>query len=103
MLAQKNDMNKEKVIYYISRNLFDYEFHYIHIEKLWLAIVFATCKLRHYMLNHKTYVIARSDPLKYLMSHAYVNSCTSKWIMLLTKFDLDFVNQKYIKGQVIVD
>lgn len=58
MLAQKNDMNKEQAIYYISRTLVDYEIHYVHIEKLCLAIVFATRKLRHYMLNHNTYVVA---------------------------------------------
>ena len=37
------------------------------------------------------------------MSHAYINSRTSKWIMLLTKYDLEFVSQKSIKGQVIAD
>lgn len=55
------------------------------------------------MLNYKTYIVARSDPLRYLMSHAYVISCTSKWIMLLTKYDLEFVNQRYIKWKVIVN
>ena len=38
-----------------------------------------------------------------MMSHAYINSRTSKWIMLLTEYDIEFVNQKFIKGQVIVD
>ena len=92
MLAQKNDMNKEQAIYYISRTLVDYEICYVHIEKLCLAIVFATHKLRHYMMNHKTYVVARQDPLRYMMSHAYINFRTSKWIMLLTEYDLEFMS-----------
>lgn len=55
------------------------------------------------MLNHKTYIVAISDPLRYLMIHAYVSSRTSKWIMLLTKFDLEFVNLKSIKVKVIAN
>ena len=91
-------MNKEQAIYYISRTLADYEVHYVHIEKLCLAIIFLTRKLRHYMLNDKIYVLAREDALRYMMSHVYINSRSSKWIMILTKYDLEFMNQKSIKG-----
>ena len=55
------------------------------------------------MLNHTTYVISKVDPLKYMMNKTYQNSRTAKWIMHLTEFDLYFVGQKLIKGQVIAD
>ena len=55
------------------------------------------------MLNHTTYVIAKVDPLKYMMSKTYQNTRTSKWIIHLTKFDLLFISHKSIKGQVIAD
>lgn len=96
-------MNKEQAIYYINISIIYYEVQYIHIEKFFLTIVFGTCKLRHYMLNHQTYVVVRNDPLRYMMSHAYINSRTSKWIMLLIEYDLEFVNQKSIKENNIVD
>ena len=103
MLAQKNEHNKEQVVYYLSRTLVDYEIKYLYMEKLCLAIILATKKLRHYMLNHTTYVIAKVDPLKYMMNKTYQNTRTSKWIMYLTEFDLQFICQKSIKGQVIAD
>ena len=73
------------------------------MEKLCLAIVFVKNKMRYYMLNHTTYVIAKANPLKYMMSKTYHNSCTAKWIMFLSEFDLIFISQKSIKGQVITD
>ena len=86
MLAQKNE--QEQVVYYLIQTLVDYEIKYVYKEKLGLAIIFTTKKLRHYMLNHTTYVIAKVDPLKYMMNKTYQNTRTSKWIMYLTKFNL---------------
>ena len=103
MLAQKNQQAKEQAAYYLSRTLIDYELRYIYMEKVCLIVVFVAKKLRHYMLNHTTYVISKEDPLKYMMSKMYHNSRMAKWIMFLSKFDLIFINQKSIKGQVIID
>lgn len=38
-----------------------------------------------------------------MMRKTYHNSRTTKWIMFLFEFDLVFINQKSIKGQVIID
>lgn len=48
MLCQKDDENKERAIYYLSKNLVDYETRYTLMEKLFFGIIFATEKLRHY-------------------------------------------------------
>jgi len=66
-------------------------------------IVFATKKLRHYMLNHTTYVISKADLLKYMMNKTYQTTRKSKWIMHLIEFKLQFISKKSIKGQVIAD
>lgn len=55
------------------------------------------------MLNHTTYVIYRVDPLKHMMRKTYHNTQTTKWILFFLEFQLIFINQKSIKGQVIVD
>ncbi|WP_044909231.1 RNase H-like domain-containing protein, partial [[Clostridium] innocuum] len=68
LLAQEDQNNKERAIYYISRTLVSYEMNYSTIEKACLAVVFASQKLRHYMLAHTTHLIAKIDPLKYLLS-----------------------------------
>jgi len=98
MLYQKNKNNKEQTLYYLSRTLVGYEIKYVYLKKLCLTFVFATKKLRHYMLNHTTHVIVKEDPLKYMMNKTYQNARTSKWIMHLTKFDLQFISQKSIKS-----
>ena len=92
MLAQKNEYNKEQVVYYLSQTLVDYELKYVYMKKLCLAIIFAAKKLRHYMLNHTTYVIVKADPLRYMMNKTYQNTRIAKWIMYLTKFDLQFIS-----------
>jgi len=103
MLAQKDDDNKERQIYYISMTLLDYEIMYTLIEKMCFGIVFATQMLRHYMLGNTTYVIAQAYPLRYLMSKSYLSRRTAKWVMLFKEFDLFFITQKLIKGNSITD
>lgn len=55
------------------------------------------------MLNHKTKLVARIDPLKCLINKANLTSRLAKWVMMLRKFDIEYINRKVIKGKVIVD
>ncbi|KAH9320363.1 hypothetical protein KI387_043959 [Taxus chinensis] len=64
MLAQEDDDKRERVIYFISRTLLDYETRYTQAERECLAIVFATKRLRHYMLNQETRVMVKTDHLR---------------------------------------
>lgn len=66
-------------------------------------MLFASQKLRHYMLTHKTNFIERIDPLKYLLNKATLMSGLAKLVMMLSKFDIEYVDRKAIKGQAIVD
>ena len=45
MLAQLNDLGKERAIYYLSKRMLEYECGYIMIERLYLALVWATGRL----------------------------------------------------------
>ena len=49
LLAQKNEEEKEKALYYLSRKLTGVELRYSPIEKMCLALFFSIKKLRHYM------------------------------------------------------
>ena len=100
-LAQEDQNNKEWAIYYISRTLVFYEAKYSIIEKACLAVVFASQKLRHYMLTHTTRLIAKIDLLKYLLSKAAPTSHLTKWVMILSEFDIEYVERKAIKGKSI--
>lgn len=100
---QKNENNKEQAIYYLSQTLVGYEIKYVYLKKLCLAVVFETKKLRYYMLNHTTYVIAKANLIKYIMNKIHQNVRTSKWIMHLIEFNLIFIILKSIKGWVIAN
>ena len=88
LLAQEDKNNKERDIYYLSRMLISYEMNYSIIEKACLAVVFASQKLRHYMLGQTTWLVAKIDPLKYLLSKAALTGRLAKWVMILRKFDI---------------
>lgn len=55
-------------IYNISCTFVGYELNYSFIERASLTVVFSSQKLRHYMLNDQTKLMAEIDPLKYLLN-----------------------------------
>ena len=54
---------KERAVYFINRTLKEYETRYTPIEKLCQCIVFATERLRHYMINNIIHVLTQEHPL----------------------------------------
>ncbi|RVW77689.1 Transposon Tf2-2 polyprotein [Vitis vinifera] len=64
LLAQENEENKEKTLYYLSQTLMGLELNYSLIEKTCLALIFSTKKLRHYMQAYTIHLIAHTDPIK---------------------------------------
>ncbi|XP_074313531.1 uncharacterized protein LOC141648709 [Silene latifolia] len=69
MLAQTVE-KEERAIYYFSKNFLEYEAKYTTLEKTCLALVWATTKLRHYMLCY-SYV-----PLKAVKGRAVIDFLT---------------------------
>nr|XP_027071862.1 uncharacterized protein LOC113696683 [Coffea arabica] len=68
VLRQHDDSGKrEQAVYYLSKKFTPYETKYTFLERSRCALVWATQKLRHYLLSHTTYFISRSDPLKCLV------------------------------------
>ena len=104
LLAQYlEETRKENAIYYISKKMVPIEEEYSPLEKTCVALVWATRKLRHYMLTYKVLLIARIDPLKYLMEKPVQDGKTTKWVLLLSEFDIKYVTQKSMKGRAITD
>ncbi|KAH9316878.1 hypothetical protein KI387_018647, partial [Taxus chinensis] len=102
-LAHRDSEHREQAVYYIIRTLVDYKTRYTHVENLCLALSFVATKLRHYLLNHKTFVITNLDPIHYMYTKPHLNQRIVRWLMLLANLDLEFVHQKSIKGQTIAD
>ncbi|XP_030923202.1 uncharacterized protein LOC115950091 [Quercus lobata] len=104
LLAQYlEETGKENTIYYISKKMLPYEEKYSPLEKTCVALVWATHKLKHYMLAYKILLIARIDHLKYLMEKLVQDGKTAKWVLLLSEFDNENVTQKFVKGRAIAD
>ena len=85
------ETRKENVIYYINKKMLPYEEKYSPLEKTCVALVWATRKLRHYILAYKVLLIARMDPLKYLMEKPMQDGKTAKLVLLLLEFDIKYV------------
>ena len=80
-----------------------YEMRYVMIERLCLALVQATRKLRHYMTEYSVCLISRLDPLRYLFDRPVLTGRLMRWIVLLSEFDIQYVSQKFIKGSIVAD
>ncbi|XP_077217903.1 uncharacterized protein LOC143852407 [Tasmannia lanceolata] len=102
MLAQQDlESKRERAIYYISKKILEYEQKYTILEKTCLALVWATQKLRHYLLSNRVLLLSRMDPLKYLFEKPALTGRTARWLLLLSEFDITYVTQKSIKRRVI--
>ncbi|XP_077242552.1 uncharacterized protein LOC143883073 [Tasmannia lanceolata] len=104
MLAQQDSgSKKERPVYYISKKMLEYEVKYTILEKTCLALVWATQRLRHYLLSSKVLLLSRMDPLKYLFEKPALTGRTARWLLLLSEFDITYVTQKSVKGRVIAE
>ncbi|RVW24892.1 hypothetical protein CK203_079477 [Vitis vinifera] len=79
MLAQLDDLGKERAIYYLSKRMIDYETRYVMIKCFCLALVWATRRLRHYMTEYSVHLISLLDPLIYLFDRPALIGQLMRW------------------------
>ena len=91
MLAQLDDSGKERAIYYLSKRIIEYECRYIMIERLYLALVWATKRLKHYVTEYSILLVSRLDPLRYLFDRPVLTGRLVRWLVLLTEVDVQYV------------
>ena len=53
MLAQEDERKMEHAVYYLNKKLLQYEANYSLVEKICLAVIWATKKLRHYFQSYR--------------------------------------------------
>ena len=100
-MAQENEKGKERAFYYLSQTLNGAELNYSPIEKMCLALFFAIDKLEHNMRAYTVCLIAKADSIKYVLSRPVVSGRIARWAVLLQQYDLAYVPQKAVKGQVL--
>ena len=97
MLAQLDDSRNVQIIYYLSKRVLDYETRYVMIECFCLALVWATRRLRHYMIEYSMHLISYLDLLRYFFDRPTLVGRLMRWLVLLTKFDIHYITQKSIR------
>ena len=93
----------ERAIYYLSKKFIQYETRYTELEKTCLALVWASKKLRHYLLAHTVHIVSQLDPLKYMFEKPALSGRLSRWLVMLSEFDLKFMPEKTIKGRAVAE
>ena len=102
MLGQHDESEKkERAIYYLSKKFTAYEMNYSLLERTCCALVWASHRLRQYMLSHTTWLISKMDLVKYIFDKPALTGWIARWQVLLYEFDIVYVTQKVIKGSAL--
>lgn len=91
-------------LYYLSRMKIGAEYNYSPVDKKCLALMYALQKPQHYLVRSKVLLISWVNPIKILMTKTCsLSSRVAKWAKLLTQYDIEYVPQKAMKGQVLAN
>ena len=74
-------------VYFVSRVMKPTKQAYSSIEKMVLALMFATQRLRSYLLPRHFIIITMEDTFPHVLQHLDVSTRISKWIVRLQEFD----------------
>ena len=94
--------SKRLLVYYVSKSLLDTKTCYTKLEKLVLALITASCKLRPYFQCHPIIVLT-TYPLKSILYKPKLFGHLTKWTVDLSKYDLTFQHRTALKSQVLDD
>ncbi|WCJ39595.1 Transposon Tf2-6 polyprotein [Euphorbia peplus] len=103
MLVQTQDDGVEHPIYYLSKKLLQYECKYDLLERTCVAMIWITRKLRHYFQSYEVLVVSKVDPMKHLATAPTLVGKLARWALLLSEFDIKFVNSKVVKGKAVAE
>lgn len=95
VMGQHDDTGKkEHVIYYLSKKFTECETGYSVLEKTWCALPWVARCMGQYMVCHTTLLISKNGSNKVYIWEACCHRKNSRWKMLLTEYDIQYVTQK---------
>ncbi|GKB11764.1 reverse transcriptase domain-containing protein [Tanacetum coccineum] len=102
MLAAPTE--KEELIMYLAaaKEAIRPEINYTPMEKLILALVSASKRLKRYFQAH-TVVVITDQPIKQLLSNPEVTGRLLKWRFELEEHDIQYRPRTSVKGQILAD
>ncbi|GJT89769.1 reverse transcriptase domain-containing protein [Tanacetum coccineum] len=93
---------KQIPIYFVSRALRGPEINYTPMEKLVLALVSASKRLKRYFQAH-TVIVITDQPIKQMLSNPEVTGRLLKWSFELEEHDIQYRPRTSVKGQILAD
>ncbi|GJT42824.1 reverse transcriptase domain-containing protein [Tanacetum coccineum] len=93
---------KQMPVYFVSRALRGAEINYTPMEKLVLALLSASRRLKRYFQAY-TIVVIIDQPIKQLLSNSKITGRMLKWKFELEGHDIQYRLRILIKGQILVD
>ncbi|GJT23268.1 reverse transcriptase domain-containing protein [Tanacetum coccineum] len=101
VLMTKRDANQMPV-YFVSRALRGPEINYTSMEKLVLALVHASKRLKRYFQAHPIIVIT-DQPIQQVLSRPEVARRLQKWSIELGEYAIHYRPRVSVKGQILAD
>ncbi|KAI3797991.1 hypothetical protein L1987_33257 [Smallanthus sonchifolius] len=98
----KDHEGQQHPVYYVSKSLLPAETRYSHLEKLILALIMASTKLRHYFENLAIHV-KTNYPIKCVLRKPEMSGRMAKWSVKLSAYDLIYEPRTTIKYQALAD
>ena len=92
----------QRLVYYVSKSLYEAEIRYLPLEKAILVVVHATRKEPDYLQSH-TVVVLTQLPLKSLLRSTNYTGRIAKWGTILGAFDIKYMPCISVKGQVLAN
>ncbi|GJZ62982.1 reverse transcriptase domain-containing protein [Tanacetum coccineum] len=93
---------KQMPIYFVSRALRGPEINYTSMEKLVLALVHASKRLKRYFQAHPIIVIT-DQPIQQVLSRPEVAGRLQKWSIELGEYAIHYRPRVSVKGQTLAD
>ncbi|GJS22442.1 reverse transcriptase domain-containing protein [Tanacetum coccineum] len=93
---------KQMPIYFVSRALRGPEVNHTSMEKLVLALVHASKRLKRYFQAHPIIVVT-DQPIKNILSNPELAGRMQKWSIQLGEFGIYYRLRVSVKGQVLAD
>ena len=92
----------QQPVYYCSQALRGAEERYPKMEKLILALVNSSRKLRPYFQAH-TVEVPTEYPMKKILHKLETSGRLIKWAIELSEFDIRYKSRTAVKGQILAD
>ncbi|XP_014506412.1 uncharacterized protein LOC106766176 [Vigna radiata var. radiata] len=91
-----------KLIYFVNRTLTDVETRYQQVEKVALALLHASRRLRPYFQSHQV-VVRTAHPVSKILRKADLVGRMVGWAVELSEFGIKYAPRGSVKGQHLAD